>query len=120
MWAVKRDAVGMVATLLGHGSNPHAGSPLGLTSWMVAACAIRPPLQSPRSAILTLLLDHLVGVDLSVMPSATPPRSMIPPLMLAARLGLVEAIRLLADRGADLDAVDSYGRAALAYAAVWG
>lgn len=45
---------------------------------------------------------------------------MIPPLMLAARLGLVEAIRLLADRGADLDAVDSYGRAALAYAAVWG
>jgi ankyrin repeat protein len=96
MWAAAEDNVAAVGTLLEYGADPDARSNL---------------LTFPR-ANASRTANALVSV---VMPRGGWTASMY-----AARRGSTDALRMLADRGADLDVVDPDGTSALVYAIING
>src|SRR5579859_8066469 len=96
----------VAALLLDKGADAALAATNGMTP-LAAAVSAR------HEALVTLLLQHSVAVDQRLPGDATA-------LMIAAAMGYPEIAELLLDGGADVNAVDSRGHAALHAAAQYG
>lgn len=126
MTAARSGNAAAVRLLISHGADVHAKEGwLGQTALMMAAA-------ENHSDVLEALLDSGADVNARSMRMTLPnlewgvtgmsttvfPRGYWTPLMFAAQQGALEAARVLADRGADLNAVDPDGTTAMVFAII--
>ena len=105
MWALLRESLAGFTALLEQGADPNRADDAGVDAVTWAAAA--------DEAYLTAALKH--GGDPHAVPGGT-----MGPVHLAAGVGRVESLQMLADAGADLNVADGQGLTPLAYAAAGG
>lgn len=106
--AVLHGHLDVARLLLERGANPNFVPPFDNGSLLHFACSGCP--QDKQAAMVTLLLE--AGAD----PNLSTVRWSLTPLMVAARWGNTEVLRLLLAAGADTEARTSDGRAAIDFA----
>ena len=94
--AARRGDTAMAAALLGAGAKVDAADPIGFTPLMEAA-------RDGKAETVALLLDHDAGVARRAAPNGLE----LSALHLAAAAGQPDTVKLLVQRGAPIDALDS-------------